>query len=172
MVALALALVTDFEPSNPGLLKSVLAYVCARLAYLSVDALGDPHAAARLYLDAICIDIDLGGGGSTGEGGGSDLLEEVHAAYYDGMHNAIKAVCGAIHHAVEAYRKGLGLLGNLHGVEDGTEEKNGSGSQIEDRSTESSKTLEKVLSFHLAVPIEWLDGEANLEESTEKRGTQ
>jgi len=159
--------VTDFDPSNPGLLKSVLAYACARLAYLSVDALGDPHAAARLYLDAIRIDIDGFDGG--GEGGGG-VSEEVHAAYYDGMGTAIEAACGTTQQAVEAYRKGLVLLKLLHGVEyDAAEEEDedgGGSSRIEDRSTESSKSLEKVLSFHLAVALERLGGEANLEEST------
>lgn len=75
--------------------RRYLAEVCMRLAFLSIDALGDPRAAIRLYKEATKIDPAPG------------------VCAYDGIGTAIEASFpGHLNDAVRAYRKALEIEDN------------------------------------------------------------
>jgi tetratricopeptide (TPR) repeat protein len=73
--------------------QAILAYACMRLAFLNLDALGDPKAAARLYKEASAID------------------PFPSAESFDGIGQALEAAFGGQHleDAIEQYRKALEL---------------------------------------------------------------
>ena len=83
--------VTTLSPSE---ISTALSYTCVRLAHLSHDALGDPKAAARLYLDAIRLD------------------EAPSAVAYEGVGKSIEASGGSMQEAVKYYKKALELMPN------------------------------------------------------------
>lgn len=81
--------------SNENSCRRYLAETCMRLAFLSMDALGDPKAAIRLYKEATTIDPNT------------------NVWAYDGIGTAIEASFpGNLRDAVRAYRQALNLEDN------------------------------------------------------------
>jgi tetratricopeptide (TPR) repeat protein len=99
---------------GPGQIRPLLAYACVRLAHLEHDALDDPAAAKRLYLDAIELDpepsaVSFDGLGTSLEANGGPR-EEALEAYRKAHERSPSAQAVAFHLAVCAERSGDGVL--------------------------------------------------------------
>jgi len=90
--------VTNMGSNDEEKIRSILAYICIRLAHLSHDFGGDSKAAARLYKEATTID------------------PHPSSIAYDGYGAAIEASGGDLNEAVAAYRKALAIRPNSHTV--------------------------------------------------------